>query len=157
MPPVGSPRIARCRRAGRSSKTRRSVSLGAAKVEQLVVFTSTQVPRSIPDNNATGVRSNIVVTPTGLDIQRVTVDANITHTFRGDLVIQVIAPNGQVATLSNRAGGSADNFVATGTDITGSFTTGSAASGTWQLFVRDLARIDVGTINSFSLHITSTN
>jgi subtilisin-like proprotein convertase family protein len=120
-------------------------------------FTSTQVPLSIPDNNATGVRSNITVTPTGLDIQRVTVDTNITHTFRGDLVIQVIAPNGQTATLSNRAGGSADNFITTGQDITASFTAGSAASGTWQLFVRDLAAVDVGTINSFSLHITSTN
>ncbi|HEX7844053.1 MAG TPA: M36 family metallopeptidase [Kofleriaceae bacterium] len=120
-------------------------------------FTSTDVPKSIPDNNATGVRSNISVTPTGLDIQRVTVDTNITHTFRGDLVIQVIAPNGQTATLSNRAGGSADNFVATGLDITSSFTLGSAASGTWQLFVRDLAAVDVGTINSFALHITSTN
>jgi subtilisin-like proprotein convertase family protein len=120
-------------------------------------FTSAQVPLSIPDNNTTGVRSSISVTPTGLDIQRVTVDTNITHTFRGDLVIQVIAPNGQVATLSNRAGGSADNFIATGTDITASFTAGSAASGTWQLFVRDLAAVDVGTINSFALHITSTN
>jgi subtilisin-like proprotein convertase family protein len=120
-------------------------------------FTSTDVPKSIPDNNATGVRSNISVTPTGLTIQKVTVSTNITHTFRGDLVIQVIAPNGQVATLSNRAGGSADNFVATNLDITSSFTAGSAASGTWQLFVRDLAAIDVGTINSFSLTITSPN
>ncbi|HET7503211.1 MAG TPA: M36 family metallopeptidase [Kofleriaceae bacterium] len=120
-------------------------------------FTSTDVPKNIPDNNATGVRSNISVTPTGLTIQRVTVDVNITHTFRGDLVIQVIAPNGQVATLSNRQGGSADNFITTGLDITSAFTAGSAASGTWQLFVRDLARIDTGRINSFVLHITSPN
>lgn len=27
----------------------------------------------------------------------------------------------------------------------------------FQLFVRDLAAIDVGTINSFALHVTSTN
>jgi subtilisin-like proprotein convertase family protein len=120
-------------------------------------FTSTDVPKAIPDNNATGVRSVINVATAGLDIKGVTVDTNITHTFRGDLVIQVIAPNGQVATLSNRAGGSADNFVATGTDITASFTAGSAATGQGQLFVRDLAAVDVGTINSFVLHITSTN
>jgi subtilisin-like proprotein convertase family protein len=120
-------------------------------------FTSTDVPKNIPDNNATGVRSVLSVTPTGLDIQRVTVSTNITHTFRGDLVIQVIAPNGQTATISNRAGGSADNFVATNLDISASFTAGSPASGTWQLFVRDLAAIDVGRINSFSLTITSTN
>jgi subtilisin-like proprotein convertase family protein len=101
------------------------------------------------------VRSNHSVTPAGLDIQRVNV--NISHTLRGDLIIQGIAPNGQVATLSNRQGGSPDNFIATNLDITSAFTPGSAASGTWQLFVRDLARVDVGTINAFSLSITSTN
>jgi subtilisin-like proprotein convertase family protein len=29
--------------------------------------------------------------------------------------------------------------------------------GQWRLFVRDLAAVDVGTINSFVLHITSTD
>jgi hypothetical protein len=120
-------------------------------------FTSTDVPKAIPDNNATGVRSSITVPAGQTDTLKVTVDANITHTFRGDLVIQVVAPNGQTATLSNRAGGSADNFVATGTDISASFTSTTAPTGTWQLFVRDLAAIDTGTINSFALHITSTN
>ena len=57
-------------------------------------FTSTDVPKNIPDNNGTGVRSVLTAAPAGLDIQRVTIDANITHTFRGDLIIQVIAPNG---------------------------------------------------------------
>jgi extracellular elastinolytic metalloproteinase len=120
-------------------------------------FTSTDVPKAIPDNNATGVNS-VINTTAGLNgTLKVTVDANITHTFRGDLVIQVVAPNGQVATLSNRAGGSADNFVATGLDISASFTTTASPSGQWKLFVRDLAAVDVGTINSFALHITSNN
>jgi aminopeptidase S len=86
----------------------------------------------------------------------VKISTNITHTFRGDLVIQVVAPNGQVATLSNRAGGSADNFSVTDRDITSAFTAGAPATGTWQLFVRDLATDDVGRINSFSLKITSS-
>jgi len=120
-------------------------------------FTSTDVPKAIPDNNTTGVRSNITVAPTGLTISSVTVSTAITHTFRGDLVIQVVAPNGEVATLSNRAGGSADNFSAVNLDITSLFTAGAPASGTWQLFVRDLAAVDTGTINSFSLVITSPN
>jgi subtilisin-like proprotein convertase family protein len=120
-------------------------------------FTSTDVPKTIPDNSATGVSSVIDVTPTGLDVQHVTVSVNITHPRRGDLVIQVIAPNGQTATLSNRQGGAANNFVATNLDISASFTTGSAASGQWRLFVQDLAKKRVGTINSFSLTITSTN
>jgi len=119
-------------------------------------FVSADVPKNIPDNNATGVNSVNSVAGAS-DTLKVTVDVNITHTFRGDLVIQVIAPNGQTATLSNRAGSSADNFIATGLDISASFTTTANPSGQWRLFVRDLAAIDVGTINSFVLHITSTN
>ena len=118
-------------------------------------FTSTDVPKNIPDNNATGV-SSVINVPAGLNgILAVTVDVNITHTFRGDLVIQLIAPNGQTATLSNRAGGSADNFIVTGLSITGF--TAPSPSGQWRLFVRDLAAIDTGRINSFVLHITSNN
>jgi hypothetical protein len=120
-------------------------------------FTSTDVPKLIPDNNTTGVRSAINVATTGLTISKVLVNANITHTFRGDLVIQVIAPNGEVATLSNRAGGAADNFSAVGLDITSLFTANAPASGTWQLFVRDLAAVDTGSITAFNVVVTSPN
>jgi len=119
-------------------------------------FTSTDVPKSIPDNTATGVSSVINVPAGPTDTLKVTVDVNITHTFRGDLVIQVISPTGQAAVLSNRAGSSADNFVTTGLDISASFTSTSSPVGQWRLFVQDLAAVDVGTINSFALHITST-
>ena len=120
-------------------------------------FNSIHVPKAIPDNDATGVHSGINVGRSGLDVQRVLVDVDITHTYRGDLVIQLIAPNGETATLSDHAGGSADNFIAADLDVSSSFTPGSPASGSWKLFVRDLARQDTGTINAFSLTITSTN
>ena len=119
-------------------------------------LTSTDVPKAIPDNNTTGVNS-VINAPSGApDTLKVTVDVNITHTFVGDLVIQVVSPGGQTATLANRAGGSADDFVVTGQDISTSFTSTTSPSGPWRLFVRDLAAADVGTINSFVLHITST-
>jgi subtilisin-like proprotein convertase family protein len=118
-------------------------------------FTSLQVPRAIPDNDPAGVRSGIDV-PRGIDVQRVLVSVDITHTYRGDLEIQLVAPSGEIATLSDRAGGSADNFIATDLDVSSSFTPGSSASGIWRLRVRDLARQDIGTINAFSLSITSS-
>jgi hypothetical protein len=118
---------------------------------------SADVPKSIPDNTATGASSVIDVPAGPSDTLKVTVDVNITHPKRGDLVIQVISPTGQTATLSNLAGGNADNFTATGLDISASFTATSSPSGQWRLFVQDLARRNTGTINSFALHITSTN
>jgi len=120
-------------------------------------FVSTDVPKDIPDKSAVGARSELSVAQLGLDIQKVLVDVVITHPYRGDLVIQVVAPNGQVATLSSLDGGAADNFVAEGLDISSAFRAGSRATGTWRLRVRDEAAGDVGTIDAFSLTITSTH
>lgn len=115
-------------------------------------FLSIDVP--VPGNNATGVRSMIDVPP-GFGFTHVAVDVDISHTFRSDLVIQLSSPSGQVATLSNREGGSADDFVVTALDVSDSFQPG-VASGPWQLSVRDLAALDVGTINLFCLTFGSS-
>jgi subtilisin-like proprotein convertase family protein len=93
--------------------------------------------------------------PTGLTLQAVKVDVDITHTYRGDLEISLVSPDGKVAMLSNKAGGSADNYQASALDVT-SLLSGAQASGTWKLKVRDLAGQDVGTINLFKLSITSS-
>jgi len=113
-------------------------------------FTSTDVPKSIPDNNATGVTSALAVTGNGT-VATLSLSLNITHTFRGDLVVTLISPGGTQFIVSNRAGGSADNIVITNQAITAF--NGQTAAGNWQLKVQDLAAVDVGTINSWSLNI----
>jgi cysteine-rich repeat protein len=109
-------------------------------------------PINIPDNNQTGVTSTIAV-PAGVNSNKVTVSIDIDHTFRGDLVVDLTAPNGRVVTLSNRAGGSADDIVINNFDITSQVTPGSSATGNWRLRVRDLAAIDTGRILSWTLKI----
>jgi hypothetical protein len=120
-------------------------------------FTSTDVPKVIPDNNPTGINSvlNVADVPGGLDVQFVQVSVNIKHTYRGDLIVQLISPNGQTATLTNHEGGSADDYIVTNLNVASSFTAGSLGAGTWKLFARDLAPLDVGTITAFSIKITS--
>ncbi|HMG20330.1 MAG TPA: M36 family metallopeptidase, partial [Kofleriaceae bacterium] len=118
-------------------------------------FTAVDVPRAIPDNDAKGVASVIRARPKGFTIQKVVVTASIAHPYRGDLVVQVIAPDGQAATLTDRAGGSADDFAVVDLDITSSFAPGTPASGAWKLFVRDVALADTGQITGFSLTITA--
>ncbi|HCU48994.1 MAG TPA: hypothetical protein DGG94_04165, partial [Micromonosporaceae bacterium] len=76
-----------------------------------------------------------------------TVEVHIVHTYRGDLVVDLVAPDGTVYNLHNRTGGSADNIDTTYTRNLSS----EAANGTWTLRVRDAARIDVGYINSWTL------
>ncbi len=76
-----------------------------------------------------------------------TVDVNIVHTYRGDLVVDLIAPDGSVYNLLNRSGGSADNVIQAFPRNLSSET----ANGTWNLRVRDAAAQDVGYVNGWSI------
>ncbi|MFF3413808.1 M4 family metallopeptidase [Streptomyces sp. NPDC002698] len=72
---------------------------------------------------------------------------NIVHTYRGDLTVDLVGPDGTVYSLLNRSGGSADNVDQT-------FTVNASAQpvdGTWKLRVRDLASIDVGYIQEWRI------
>ncbi|WP_117213103.1 M14 family zinc carboxypeptidase [Allorhizocola rhizosphaerae] len=76
-----------------------------------------------------------------------TVEVHIVHSYRGDLVVSLVAPDGTVYTLLNRSGGSADNV-----DQTFAVNLSSeAANGTWRLRVQDAASADTGYINSWTL------
>ena len=113
-------------------------------------FTATDVPIAIPDNNATGITSSIPVTGNG-NVASLSLSLNITHTFRGDLVVTLTSPGGIQFLVSNRAGGATDNIIITNQAITAF--NAQPAAGTWRLKVQDLAGADVGTLNSWSMRI----
>ncbi|MCA0394376.1 MAG: proprotein convertase P-domain-containing protein [Proteobacteria bacterium] len=72
---------------------------------------------------------------------------DIRHTYRGDLKVDLVAPDGSVYVLHNRTGGGTDNIIATYTVNLSS----EAINGTWRLRVRDNAAGDTGYINSWSI------
>nr|WP_268235916.1 proprotein convertase P-domain-containing protein [Arenimonas soli] len=72
---------------------------------------------------------------------------NIVHTYKGDLKVDLVAPDGSTYNLHNRSGGSADNIVGTYTVNLSS----EALNGTWKLRVNDNAGGDTGYINSWSV------
>ena len=103
---------------------------------------------NIPDNNTTGVTSDIVVSGRSGNAPSATaVAVNIVHPYSGDLIVDLIAPDGTVYTLQNRTGGSADNIVKT---FTVNLST-ETINGTWKLRARDRAASDTGYINSWSI------
>ena len=103
---------------------------------------------SIPDNNSTGVSSTISVSGRSGNAPSTTqVAVNIVHPYVGDLIVDVIAPDGSVYNVRNRSGGSADNIVTTYTVNLSS----ELINGSWRLRVRDVAGGDVGYINSWSI------
>ncbi|GAA3615472.1 hypothetical protein GCM10023079_00790 [Streptomyces chitinivorans] len=103
---------------------------------------------SIPDSNTTGVTSSIAVSGrSGYAPADLQVAVDIKHTYRGDLVIELVAPDGRYATLKESAYDSADNVIATYTVDASSV----LANGTWKLRVKDVYAGDTGYIDSWSL------
>ncbi|WP_405711801.1 M28 family metallopeptidase [Streptomyces xanthophaeus] len=103
---------------------------------------------NIPDSPAAAVNSPITVSGVAGNAPATTkVDVNIVHTYRGDLVVDLVAPDGSVYNLHNRSGGSADNLVQSYTVNASS----EVANGVWQLRVKDAAAQDIGYINSWKI------
>jgi subtilisin family serine protease len=78
-----------------------------------------------------------------------TVEVHIKHTFIGDLVVDLIAPDGAVFNLLNRQGGATH-------DINQTFTvnlSNKPTNGTWTLRASDRAAVDSGTIDSWTLDL----
>ncbi|MFF1637858.1 S8 family serine peptidase [Streptomyces sp. NPDC058246] len=103
---------------------------------------------AIPDAGS-AVESPIAVSGRGGNApSALQVGVDITHTYRGDLVIDLVAPDGSTYRLkSSSTSDSADNVSATYTVDASSET----ANGTWKLRVQDVAAQDTGTLNSWKL------
>ncbi|MFD4035090.1 M4 family metallopeptidase [Streptomyces sp. NPDC058637] len=110
------------------------------------VFQNTTV-KALADRSTT----NIPVAVTGVTGNApsdLSVAVNITHTYRGDLVLDLVAPDGTAYRLKNSSSSdSADNVVATYTVNASS----EVANGTWNLKVQDAYSGDTGTFNSVKL------
>ncbi|GGY16373.1 S8 family peptidase [Streptomyces djakartensis] len=110
------------------------------------VFSSTTAV-AIPDNGA-AIESPISVTGrSGNAPSALQVGVDITHTYRGDLVIDLVAPDGSAYRLKSAASDSADDVKTTYT-VNAS---GESANGTWKLRVQDTAAQDTGTLNGWTL------
>ncbi|MFJ4905683.1 M28 family metallopeptidase [Streptomyces sp. NPDC093249] len=102
---------------------------------------------SVPDNGV-AVTSSVTVTGiAGNAPSALKVGVDIVHTWRGDLIVDLIAPDGSVYNLANRTGGSADNIQET---FTVNVST-EVANGVWKLRAQDKASSDTGYINGFKL------
>jgi subtilisin-like proprotein convertase family protein/subtilisin family serine protease len=116
---------------------------------------SSSPDRSIPDNNATGIKDEIVGTGDFV-VAAVKINVDITHSYIGDLRITLMSPAGTSVLLHNRAGGSAN-------DLHSEFNlnttpglhavSGETVNGEWILHVQDLAAADRGRLKSWSLEI----
>jgi subtilisin-like proprotein convertase family protein len=135
---------------------------------------ATDLPKAIPDANATGINSSVTVAGSGT-VATVDVSiARLTHTWVGDLQIELIGPDGTRIMLADRPGGpdnAGDNFVNTvfsdsattplssgAAPYTGTFKpqggrlaafAGRPVAGKWTLHVADVSAYDSGTLSGW--------
>lgn len=141
---------------------------------QIRTVESNDIPKTIIDLNT--ITSNLVVTGLGKIIEDINVTVDISHTWNNDLDVSLVSPSGTEIELFTDVGGSSDNFINTTLDdeaatsitagfapFTGSFRPegllsnldGENPNGTWQLKVYDDLEEFVGTLNNWSLEITT--
>ena len=144
----------------------------------IVVNAANNTPTPIPDNSV--VQSTLVVGGAGNFLLDVDLSTFITHTFSGDLDVTLESPAGTIVKITTDNGSLndnvfngtlwddqagdpvtdhvyANNVVATPLTVEealGMFL-GEDPNGTWTLTVADDATIDTGTLNSWSLAVTS--
>lgn len=111
---------------------------------------------AIPDNTPAGVSSSIAIAPSG-SVRGIKVSVDITHSWIGDLRVELVAPSGQSALLHDQSGRDEDNIIRSYDSVTSPSLTaliGQAVQGNWQLRVKDLAAQDTGKLNRWKLELT---
>jgi len=107
---------------------------------------------SIPDNGPAVTSSLTVTGIAGNAPSNLVVTPDITHTWRGDLVVDLVAPDGSVYNLKPFSSSDSED------DVNEPYTVNASsevANGTWQLKVQDKAAQDTGKINGWKITFPS--
>jgi subtilisin-like proprotein convertase family protein len=132
---------------GKVNAARAVAAVAGTVAAERVVEVEAQPQQLIPDAG-TAITSAIDVNEDGA-LTDLRVRVEITHTYIGDLRVDLIAPGGASVVLHNNTGGSADNLFRTyaAQDRAGlRALLGRSVRGRWTLRVRDTARLDVGRL-----------
>lgn len=154
---------------------------GALGANVTATYSTGNIALAIPDNGS--VEIPFTVTDTGV-ISDVNVKVRGNHTYDGDLVFELVAPDGTIVPLATGRGGSGDNYGSGTNDCTGTPTifddsaataisagvapfgasyrpesplsvlNGKSPAGLWKLRASDTATQDTGTLGCVQLEIT---
>ncbi|WP_433273835.1 proprotein convertase P-domain-containing protein [Actinosynnema sp. CS-041913] len=132
----------------------------AVKPEQVLALSRIPVP-TFEQNQPTKIE-DLAVAESTRDVTGLSADmlgslrvrVKLTHTYRGDLVLRLVAPDGTEYLLEDLVGtGDVDDFDKT-YPLNAS---GEIANGTWKLRVEDKVLGDTGTIDSWSISAPPSN
>ena len=144
-----------------SDDARAKIGAAAARADETppaLVERTSAAALPIPDNTAAGITSKLTFSEPGA-VGDVRVELDLDHTYRGDLRVSLVAPDGTEVKLHDKQGSSADDLIGVyPIDIAPAQTLdalqGKPIAGDWTLKVVDTAGQDVGTLNSWRLAFT---
>jgi subtilisin family serine protease len=122
----------------------------ATSTSESVIDQTIDANLDIPDSN-TPVFSKLDLTQPGV-VSELRIGIDVTHSFIGDLRIELIAPDGTAVILHSQEGGSAKDIrrIYTVTDRPAlAALLGKQVQGTWSIKTVDRWKIDVGRLNSW--------
>lgn len=111
----------------------------------------------IPDNVEAGRASFIDLDEVEGEITEMDVAVEITHPFVGDLQVVLLGPSGAAGALWDREGGPADDLSLAFDESSPELQPflGEPAEGEWRLVVQDRSAGDVGTLDEWTLSVTT--
>ena len=148
--PVGTHQLELIATADGTTRTQ-LIEINVEHANQVIKTYQNNQSYDIPDSDSTGITSEVFVAD-NFELLSAVVEVDISHTWRGDLEVSLVHPDGQTTPLHQRSGGSANNLRKS-YDISN---LAGSSQGTWGLLVKDLSSRDVGTLNNWSLALTGT-
>lgn len=130
--------------------------LAAEVVEPLSASSSPAL--AIPDGDPVGVSDSVAVAE-ACTIAAITIDVDISHTYRGDIILDITSPNGTTVLLKE------DDFFDGEDNVVGNFPAtltpvesldallGESGTGDWTLGVADAFDFDTGTLNTWTVNL----
>ena len=144
--------------AGGDGETSRHVTLDVGRY----TYVANDVPAAINDNSTT---TSYIEIADAYCIGDIDIELDITHTYIGDLEVDVTSPSGTTVRLHDRSGGGDDDlnmyYDEQGGDIPdgpGSLSDweGEIVTGMWRMDVTDNAGSDIGSLDHWALKVASS-
>ncbi len=144
--------------AGGEGDTMRHVTLDVGRY----TYVATDLPLGIVDNQTT---TSTIVINDAYCIGDIDIELDLTHTYIGDLEIDVTSPAGTTVRLHDRSGGGDDDlhryYDEQGGDLPDgpgmlADWEGEIVTGTWTMTVTDNAGVDEGSLDHWALKIASS-
>lgn len=112
---------------------------------------------AIPDSDPTGVSDTLSVSSCAT-LNSIQVYVDITHTYRGDLLLEVTSPGGTTVAIKQSASDSSNDYIGwfpseIQADESLSTFAGETGDGQWTLRVEDTVGGDTGTLNEWGVFV----